>query len=164
MIFRLLPLPCFSVWEIASILFSAIVSRPSHWLRGLRSLSWITLSLLSIVASRLSFPLSWVSTSSSFLCIETRKINWKAMHVKRQVTTTKHNKLRMRSHLKQLLEGGILLDSCSIIWKILSTLERSEMLYATKSQKLYENLGRPLNIARLGGVAMFKHVSVTWIY
>ena len=38
------------------------------------------------------------------------------------------------------------------------------MLYATKSQKLYENLGRPLNIARLGGVAMFKYVSVTRIY
>ena len=38
------------------------------------------------------------------------------------------------------------------------------MLYAAKSQKLYGNLVRTLNIACLGGVAMFKHVSVTWIY
>ena len=77
---------CFSVWEIAFISFSEIVSRLSHWLRIL------------------VFSLSWVSTCSSCLCIETRKMNWKAMHVKRQITKAKQSKERMRSRGKHLLQ------------------------------------------------------------
>ena len=95
--------PLFKGWQI-----SLRVSRP---LLSCTICLYLILSVLQCLGNRLylvlrnsqsSFPLtahlvfslSWASTCPSCLCIETRKMNWKAMHVKRQITKAKQSKAK----------------------------------------------------------------------
>ena len=88
-------------------------------------------------------------------------MNWTAMNVKRQITKAKQSKERMRSQEKHLLqEVGVLIDSCSIVSKILSTSENENC----KSENFFQSLETRTcfyGVCSRGG-RVLKHAPLTW--